>query len=81
MYKIYRMDRKSYEEGYKDGLNADRWISVEDKLPEEEGKYLCIIQNRYERKVEIELFISSVGFISPNKITHWMPLPEMPKGE
>lgn len=80
LIKALNYDRAQYDKGYLDGFNAERWISVEDKLPKKEGQYLCITENRYGRKVDIELFSSS-GFISRNKITHWMYLPEMPKGE
>ena len=79
LIKAINYDRNQYKKGYQDGFYADRWISVDDKLPDKEGRYLCIIENRYERKVEIELFINSGGFISRNKITHWMYLPEIPK--
>ena len=78
LIKAINYDRNQYEKGYQDGFNADRWISIDDKLPDEEGQYLCITENRYGRKVDIELF-SSGGFISRNKITHWMHMPEMPK--
>lgn len=96
MYDIYRMDRKSYEEGYKDGLNADRWISVEDKLPEEKinentldfERYYCattfgdIRPYKYGKQIGHEKahFWNGLG-IMDRYVTHWMPLPEMPKGE
>ncbi|MGI9569505.1 MAG: DUF551 domain-containing protein [Desulfobulbia bacterium] len=56
------------------------WISVEDRLPESEGMYLCYSENgiqqvvysaaRYERYSE---------HFMPFNITHWMPLPEPPE--
>lgn len=36
-----RYDRGQYEKGYQDGLNANKWIPVEERLPEEKGTYLC----------------------------------------
>jgi hypothetical protein len=33
-------DRGQYEKGYKDGLNADRWIPCSERLPEEQDEYL-----------------------------------------
>ena len=77
LIKALQYDRNQYDKGYQDGLNADRWISIKDKLPDEEGQYLCITEPRHGRIVDIELFCSG-GFISRNKITHWMPLPAKP---
>ena len=64
------------------------WISVKDRLPEKNGRYLC----RYEQEVygevcrctDFGMFDSNIGekgnwFVG--KVTHWMPLPEPPKEE
>ncbi len=32
--------RKFYQQGYQDGLNADRWIPCEERLPDKRGNYL-----------------------------------------
>lgn len=51
----------------------NRWISVEDRLPEKAGRYLVSTQRMvYVMHFEAEKFIFS-------DITHWMPLPEPPK--
>ena len=63
------------------------WISVEDRLPEENGRYLVCI------KVSHQLFenLTTIAVLDYNKshgfylysiaesVTHWMPLPEAPK--
>lgn len=63
-----------------------QWISVNDRLPEKNGRYLC----RYEQEVYEEvcrctgfgMFDSDIGEKGGwlvGKVTHWMPLPEPPK--
>lgn len=37
--------RKFYQQGYQDGLNADKWIPVEERLPSEYGQYLYTDKN------------------------------------
>lgn len=72
---------------------VDRWISVEDKLPIEQGPVLC-----YARSTTGEgnyrilgtlrngefwfLQVDGTQLSFPNlclEVTHWMPLPEPPK--
>lgn len=45
LIKALQYDRNQYEKGYQDGLNADRWIFVEDKEPETNGSYLTLHEN------------------------------------
>ncbi len=68
-----------------------KWISVEDQLPHD-GDYVLVY---YFNDIEIYRFwttsdkrrkIQDWGFEDPSgfcfesqKITHWMPLPEIPK--
>jgi len=58
------------------------WISVKDRLPEEDGKYLCVWQGM---SIETGLFINGhfrlYGEIKDKLVTHWMPMPEPPKEE
>lgn len=60
-----------------------KWISCAEKLPEETGRYL--VCDRLDERVRIEYFYAScnLGWAGAQayKITHWMPLPEPPKGE
>ena len=62
------------------------WISVEDRLPETFGRYLVHIESisGYEPRkncVFIEYFLGEWIFTGweYNRVTHWMPLPELPK--
>lgn len=56
------------------------WISVAERLPDEEEKYLVVLEGR----ITIQRFnprdeINKTWW--KNYISHWMPLPEPPKGE
>ena len=58
------------------------WISVKDRLPENDSEVLtCSILGAYY----ICQYHSQAGFdvtvFNGTKITHWMPLPTPPKGE
>lgn len=62
------------------------WISVKDRLPEKRKDVLCLFQDntRIRNRIEIS-WVDSVGcFLYEaiyGEVTHWMPLPEPPKGE
>ena len=70
-----------------------KWISVKDRLPDKNGEYLCRWINKSVSDAEYESTFGSFGYwfdfwedeykdwISYEGITHWMPLPEPPKGE
>lgn len=59
------------------------WISVKDELPEIEDNYLVCLVNGH---ICVGFYISetfwSAGYYSNSlEVTHWMSLPEPPKGE
>ena len=68
------------------GYHKQEWISVEDRLPEDNETVLTIDT---ESKMEVcfyqtewkGVFQRYCGFVKIFNITHWMPLPEAPKGE
>ena len=85
-------------------LASNEWISVKDRLPEEDGKYLVFEQNSGRTNTSILWFAkdarkvdrydfkgrwknawyeydSEWGHYTVNSVTHWMPLPQPPKGE
>lgn len=57
------------------------WISVKDRLPEPPAK--CFVYSRRMREIGIATY-TEWGWMTPvyfQEITHWMLLPEPPKGE
>lgn len=69
------------------GVTVQEWISVDDRLPEENVN--CIVHYRHAYCDDDGYF--AIGFCfydgkkfqfdSAYKVTHWMPLPLPPKGE
>ena len=62
------------------GVTVQEWISVDDRLPEQGEKAICI-------DADGDMMIGKYtewGWMFPcyfEELTHWMPLPELPKGE
>ena len=59
-----------------------KWISVKDRLPEDDGEVLILVNGRrvylgYYKNRECLNNILVEGEI----VTHWMPIPETPKEE
>lgn len=58
------------------------WISVAERLPEEHDRFLLIDDEGYMFTAS---WCGDSGWFMPichgNAITHWMPLPEPPKGD
>ena len=107
---IELLDQFVYDEWYgnddiadkliSNGVTVPQWISVDDRLPKETGRYLAVKEriapdylggNRTD--IIILRFFIDKGFRMPahipdwineeinEEVTHWMPLPEPPKGE
>lgn len=58
------------------------WMSVDERLPERNGRYLthCKIENQ---SLVCILYYCKIGGFNEGTVTHWMPLPQPPetKGE
>ena len=90
------LDRFVYDEWYgngdiaekliSNGVTVQEWISVDDRLPENIANRVLVVCERsngvfyahYEKPFWINLETDK-PFIST--VTHWMPLPDAPKGE
>ena len=79
----------------------NKWISVKLKVPEKDGKYLCVkdfkyidVQSYAKNLSKIDeydfyecerggwyFYDSEYGYIETNRVTHWMPLPDLPEGD
>lgn len=75
------------EELYKAGFCRQEWISVDERLPEENGRYLACVKISH-LAFDIPPMVVIMGYnkihgfdtISGEEtVTHWMPLPEAPK--
>ena len=67
---------------------VQEWISVKDRLPEDSGYYLVAYRDKYNESTSIDLdYYVKCGAGEwwanefTHNISHWMPLPEPPKGE
>lgn len=61
----------------------NEWISIKDKLPQENEKVLAYIDDIKEMEVcryTCKTFIAYIMW-ECKSVTHWMPLPEVPKGQ
>ena len=70
------------------GVTVDEWISVNDRLPEAGGYVVCIAKrNPFSRFMRMVARIEKNGWVNPiteqyiSEVTHWMPIPQPPKGE
>ena len=70
------------------GVGVQGWISVKDRVPKNSGHYLVVHRNKHNGNTStaIEAYIKCrIGEWWSNDyvydVTHWMQLPEPPKGE
>lgn len=69
------------------GVTVQEWISVDDRLPEEKANCIVYYQHSYCDNdgywaIGMCFYDGEKFQINPAyKVTHWMPLPEPPKGE
>lgn len=70
------------------GVTVQEWISVKDMLPEDGEYVVCIAKrNPFSRFMPMVARIEKNGWVNPiteqyiSDVTHWMPIPQPPKGE
>ena len=70
------------------GVTVQEWIPVKDRLPEAGEYVVCIAKrNPFSRFMPMVARIEKNGWVNPiteqyiSEVTHWMPLPQLPKGE
>lgn len=67
-----------------DMLERGKWISVKDRLPKH-GKivfcYTAFFYDVLQWDDDAEQWVGQYGIHGKRYVTHWMPLPEAPKGE
>ena len=74
------------------GVTVQEWIPVTERLPEEGEYVLCVLKGfSYGGKIQVCKFVPADKFKDKPyfehfrngfpSVTHWMPLPNPPKGE
>ena len=75
------------------GVTVQEWISVKDKLPENDGQYLILTTQYFTPDhideidhidgIEISGYSKRFGFLSENGLyaKYWCEMPQPPKGE
>lgn len=82
-------EHTSHELAYKKGYEAGKpkWIPVTERLPEENGYYLCCVKSflfsgrTYINILKCDKNGFMEGHIYTDDVTHWMPLPSPPSTE
>ena len=89
--KGYKGNDCTFEQGadwlIANGVTVQEWISVDDRLPEHGDVVLCFMKFGEQRILQWDNVSSLwLGYGHGDDwqkadVTHWMPLPEPPKGE
>ena len=84
LVKALQYDREQYQKGYNDGLNANKWISVDDELPDKSEAYVVysgiVLVAWYRPGTEQWEMPSGITTkVEDMVVTHWQPLPEPPE--
>lgn len=66
-----------------DVVPAQRWISVNEKLPDEETRVLVALDGTFNSYtlIDTDRILNGKWVRWSVSVTHWMPLPEPPKEE
>lgn len=89
---------KSYKQGYNEGIDAakgQQWISVADRLPDDDTTVLCLVGNRYmtlEPFYALGCYYEERWHIASNEtltrltdtlfdVFYWVPLPGKPQAD
>lgn len=84
---VHEADLDAQEAYIKQLEENKKWISVEDRLPEESGRYWCYVAE--QNSLGLSFYQWNCAFNFENKrwssnslykcVTHWMPLPQPPQ--
>ena len=79
-YHVQQINTGLYCPSFKRKQSEGEWISVEERLPERNGRYLthCNIEGQ---SLVCILYYCKIGGFNEGTVTHWMPLPEPPEGD
>ena len=86
--ELYPSEREELADGLiSNGVTVQEWISVDERLPEE--KVNCIVHYKHAYCDNDDYWEIGICFYDGEKfqlnpaykVTHWMPIPQPPKGE
>ena len=69
------------------GVTVQEWISVTERLPEDNSDVLAYSRSGEESRIYLACYSNGVWFDcvfnapATDTTTHWMPMPAQPKGE
>ena len=69
------------------GVTVQEWVDVKDRLPEESGMYIVTANDGHAQRVSFVQWQKKnrmwnlTGARSYWRVTHWMPMPQPPKGD
>lgn len=69
------------------GVTVQEWVDVKDRLPEESGMYIVTANDGHAHRVSFVKWQKKNRMWNLNgarsywRVTHWMPMPQPPKGE
>ena len=69
------------------GVTVQEWVDVKDRLPQESGMYIVTANDGHAQRVSFVQWQKKnrmwnlTGARSYWRVTHWMPMPQPPKGE
>ena len=91
LIKALQYDRDQYEQGYRDGKQISQWISVKDRLPDNDSTVLCWYEYRamdgthegemiqkYGIGYYFKGWCGEVSCGCDARVIAWMPLPAPP---
>lgn len=86
LLRALQYDRGQYDKGFADGVRQGQqgWISVEERLPAEDVRVLVWLRKDHKTtytRIDTDRLLNGVWVRWYESVTHWMPLPEPPKGE
>lgn len=68
--------RKVYAKGYEAGTKQSPWISVEERLPNYEGKVLVLYEYEGEMQIQELFYIGEKRMVfGSSEVLAWMPIP------
>lgn len=80
LIRALQYDRAQYEKGYADA--TPKWISVKDRLPENDQTVLCFNYNGEYKVLRWNyvdwMWNSGIEWLTEEYVLYWMPLPQPP---